>query len=246
MLRLIVRPLLLVLGLLITVVGLVNRPLRGRLVSRLLPLYRFLSAQRGLSNLAYWVDYFELELLYNQRAAWSQMQPIIAKAPSAKYRARAAQYAVNLYFPDGRFDECRAALRYGCRVTEDWVQEHREEARADMQLVRESRHYAAARLKGETPQSRWSSDHQAARAAIRLSETVADQYFNLHVALSFLEWSEAQGDVQMRQVVDLMPKKGMKRKLIASEDIDFEQHLAERLGIDEATLNRIYAEAGSI
>ncbi len=212
-----------------------------RVAARCRPLYRALlrwgikvfdaRARRGEKGAVDAALSLRLMLLFEQKAAWDEVKPLVQARASASDRLNNTKNMVALYWLNGRFDEMRQAIEYWKSMSEEWVLAHRNKARKSQNISRTICDLPLEK-KADALWKTWKS-----------GSFYVNNYRDSRIAAALMNLSEKDDDDKAREAVDSLQ---VERNPVILASMNFDEEFSQQLGADEATFNQIVRDAERI
>lgn len=212
-----------------------------RVAARCRPLYRALlrwgikvfdaKAKRQVKGAEQTAISLRFMLLFEQKAAWDKIEPIIRAHSSDSSRFNRTKDMVSLYWLNGRFDEMRQSIEYWKSMSEEWVLAHRNKARKAQKISR-----AICDLPLE-------KKADALWKAAESGSFYVNNYCDSRIAAALMNLSEKDDDAKAHEAVNSLQ---VERNPVVLASMNFDEEFAQQLGADEATFNQIVRDAERI
>jgi hypothetical protein len=180
-------------------------------------------------------------LLYDQKAAWSELLPLI-EAFEVKTRMTVAADTFYLYWVNERFDEARQACEYWQNIAEQWISEHEgqaKQARSHLRKLWSWKLGYPARSKG-THETIMTTMQEASR----LGGSWVREYHEAKFAGLMLAWLEERGYAPAHEYLTSHKLNRNASFFVGFNLIkDFGYAVAQELGMDDSTFMNLCRQA---
>ncbi len=177
-------------------------------------------------------------LLYNQKASWPNVLPVVDTFSGIGSKPFAANSFAYLYLANLRLTEAQEANAYCVDVTDQWVKENPAQAQRALQLWKR---LASWYPFSTTEPTMSDEEFRIVRSEIyKVKGRTVKEWRDSRVAAEVIAWLIAQGDEEAGRLIKRLR---LKNHPVMYQHLEFDIDEFEVLGIGEEELKEIYFRA---